>query len=72
MTFLDDLQYMKLDHLLGVRSKLKGFSRLIKRVLDIDSIPKAHPSGTKRMYMIDTVKFDEYKKRYADEPEKTV
>jgi hypothetical protein len=46
--------------------KKKGFSRMIKRILEIDSVPRAFGLGTKRMYMIDTGKFGEYKKRYLD------
>ena len=48
------------------RIKRKGFSRLIKRILDIDSVPRAFRDGTKRMYAVDMVKFEEYQKRYGE------
>lgn len=48
------------------RVKRKGFSRLIKRILDIDSVPKAFEGSTKRMYAVDMIKFNEYKTRYGD------
>ncbi len=46
--------------------KRKGFSQLMNRILEIHSVPKAFKGGTKRMYAVDIVKFEEYKKRYAD------
>ena len=44
----------------------KGLSRMLKRTLDIDSIPRSFGSGTKRMYAISTTELDSYRKRYAD------
>ncbi len=44
----------------------KAFSRFIKRVLEIESKPVGFKLATKRMYVIDEAKFEEYKKRYAD------
>lgn len=44
----------------------KSFSRLIKRTLEIESAPQGYNLTTKRMYVLDHKKFDEYKKRYAD------
>ncbi len=47
----------------------KAFSRLMKRLLEIESIPRGYNLSTKRMYAIDLAKFEEYKKRYADTAE---
>ena len=44
----------------------KALSRMLKRVLEIDSIPRAYLLTTKRMYAIDKIKYEEYKKRYSD------
>jgi hypothetical protein len=54
------------DEKISKSVKKKGFSRLIKRILDIDSVPRAFGLGTKRMYAFDVAKFEEYKKRYSD------
>jgi hypothetical protein len=43
----------------------KGLSRMLKRVLDIDSLPRQFGLGTKRMYVVDMTQFDNYKLRYA-------
>jgi hypothetical protein len=50
--------------------KRKAFSGLINRVLDIPSVTKTWEKAPKRMYAIDVNKFDEYKKRYADNVER--
>jgi hypothetical protein len=60
------------DEKISKSVKKKGFSRLIKRILDIDSVPRAFGLGTKRMYAFDVVKFEEYKKRYSDDAEKAI
>ena len=44
----------------------KAFSRLLKRVLEIESSPRGYGLKTKRMYAIDLKKMEEYKKRYTD------
>jgi hypothetical protein len=44
----------------------KAFSRLLKRVLEIECSPRSYLDKTKRMYAVDTAKFEDYKKRYAD------
>jgi hypothetical protein len=43
----------------------KALSRMLKRVLDIDSMPRQFGLGTKRMYVIDMAQFENYKLRYA-------
>jgi hypothetical protein len=44
----------------------KALSRMLKRVLDVDSGPRGYGVSTKRMYAIDVKKLEEYKKRYSD------
>lgn len=44
----------------------KGLSRMLKRALDIDSMPRSFGDGTKRMYAVDAKKLESYRKRYAD------
>ena len=44
----------------------KGLSRMLKRILEIDSVPRPYGNGTKRMYAVDAKKLEEYRKRYAD------
>jgi hypothetical protein len=44
----------------------KGLSRMLKRTLDVDSVPRSFGEGTKRMYAIDFKELESYRKRYAD------
>jgi len=44
----------------------KGLSRMLKRTLDINSVPRKFREGTKRMYEIDMKELESYRKRYAD------
>ena len=44
----------------------KGLSRMLKRTLDIDSIPRSFGSGTKRMYAVSSSELESYRRRYAD------
>lgn len=50
----------------------KALSRMLKKVLDIDCVPRPYGLKSKRLYMIDMNEFEEYKRRYAppvtDEP----
>lgn len=71
----DDMKYYDPDviydslhrlELLPKSLQKKGLSRMLKRTLDIDSIPRAFGEGTKRMYAISTKELDSYRKRYAD------
>ena len=43
----------------------KALSRMLKKVLDIDCVPRPYGLKSKRMYVIDMNKFEEYKLRYA-------
>ena len=71
----DDMKYYDPDviyeslhrlDLLPKSMEKKGLSRMLKRTLDIDSIPRSFGSGTKRMYAISTTELNSYRKRYAD------
>jgi hypothetical protein len=44
----------------------KGLSRMLKRALDIDSMPRSFGDGTKRMYAVDAKELESYRKRYAE------
>ena len=44
----------------------KGLSRMLKRTLDIDSIPRSFAGRTKRMYAISAKELDGYRRRYSD------
>lgn len=46
--------------------KRKSLSRMLKRVFDIDCLPHGYMLSTKRMYAINMVDLEGYRKRYAD------
>jgi hypothetical protein len=71
----DDMKYYDPDviyeslhrlDLLPKSMEKKGLSRMLKRTLDIDSIPRSFGSGTKRMYAISSTELESYRRRYAD------
>ena len=46
--------------------KKKTLSRMLNKVLEIASLPRPFGKGTKRMYAVNAMKLEEYRKRYAD------
>ncbi len=52
--------------LLPKKMEKKGLSRMLKRTLDIESIPRSVKTGAKRMYAIDQKELENYRNRYGD------